>query len=670
MAMLAAAWAAGGGGSEALTPQERAASLQACFARYTVQRPPRAASVQEWERRKVQLRRQVLDCLGLWPLPKRVPLKLRLAAERPGQGYTLQRIYWQIFPAVYASGWLYKPVHLEGRVPAILCPHGHWENGARHPTVQTRCIVLAQKGYVVLAVDAVHLDDYRGGLNPVGLMTWINMRALDVLESCPEVDARRIGCTGASGGAQQTMYLMAVEPRLAAAVPTVMVSYFSRILALETAHCYCNHVPALLRFTDEPELCAAFAPKPALYMCVTGDWTAWFPHEGFPEIQAIYRLYQAADRVECRQWEGGHDYTQAMRETMYAFFDRWLKGQAHPPAPEPAVETVPPEELLALGPNRPTAQDLDKISADFLARRAVPPADWTTERPLQLAKRLRPALAELLGEPLGGPLPTQAQRRGEEQSGDGRLLRLSFPSEPGVIIPALVILPPPSQGPMEGVVLAAPEGKQQALTEFKDLLARLVRRGKAVLCLDHRLVGELAAKEEVWLVHGILWGRPLAAMAARDLRAAARILASMPGVASGGAALVAFGRLGVPALLAAALDGGEAIRELVCSELGPTYHSGQVSYPPGDTAELINRRSRPANLARLQPPVLPNVLKIGDLPEIAACVLPRRALLGGVGDPAPYQALCRAGLQVQADPLSLEAVGEWLLAASGPGRGQ
>ncbi len=282
-----------------MTKAEQHESLLACLHRYTVRHAPQATSVEEWEARKKELRQQVLDCLGLWPLPERVPLDVQVAARKKRDGYELQRIYWQVLPGVRASGWLYVPENIRGRAPAILCPHGHWNTGARHPTVQRRCIVLAKKGYVVLAVDSVHLDDYRVGVNPVGLMTWNNIRAIDLLASRDDVDPERIGCTGASGGGQQTMYLMAVEPRIAAAAPTVMISYFERIIAFDVAHCYCNHVPAILRYTDEPEICAAFAPKPALYMCDTRDWTQWFPHEGFPEIKRIYELYGAADRVQC-----------------------------------------------------------------------------------------------------------------------------------------------------------------------------------------------------------------------------------------------------------------------------------------------------------------------------------------------------------------------------------
>src|SRR5207248_10187254 len=120
--------------------------------------------------------------------------------------------------------------------------------GAVHPVVQSRCIALALKGYVVLAVDSAHVYRYEVGVNPIGVMTWNNMRALDLLQSIPEVDGARIGCVGASGGGQQTMYLMALDDRVRVAAPVARVCYSRPILTADSHQRPCNHVPALLRW--------------------------------------------------------------------------------------------------------------------------------------------------------------------------------------------------------------------------------------------------------------------------------------------------------------------------------------------------------------------------------------------------------------------------------------
>src|SRR2546430_2572598 len=188
--------------------------LDALFERHSLPRPVPVRTRTEWLARRPETRRRLWECLGLDPLPARLPLEPHVsgALERPG--HRVERVYWQSWPGVYASGWLYRPRCLDGPAPGVLCPHGHWQGGAVHPVVQSRCIALALKGYVVLAVDSAHVYRYEVGVNPIGVMTWNNMRALDYLQSLAEVDGSRMGCVGASGGGQQTMYLMALDDRV------------------------------------------------------------------------------------------------------------------------------------------------------------------------------------------------------------------------------------------------------------------------------------------------------------------------------------------------------------------------------------------------------------------------------------------------------------------------
>jgi len=260
----------------------------AWLARMMAPRPVEAKDRAEWETRRLQVRRGVQDALGLlpWPYTKvsrgdQLPLAVREGRKLEYDDWTVQGLAWQTWKGVYAHGLLYLPKKSSPPWPAVLNPHGHFSDGIFAPEVHFRGISLARQGYVALSVQSVHPVDLNLGLSPLSAMTWDNLRALDLLAARPDVDARRIGCTGASGGGQQTLFLMCLDDRLAAAVPVVYPSYFREIMInpdrkprMASTHCVCNWVPGLLSFTDEPEMAAVFAPRPAEFITTTQDWTA------------------------------------------------------------------------------------------------------------------------------------------------------------------------------------------------------------------------------------------------------------------------------------------------------------------------------------------------------------------------------------------------------------
>ncbi len=284
-------------------------------------------------RRADEIRSQVLIAAGLWPLFPRTPLKPRVFGKLERDGYTIEKVVLETLPGLVLTGNLYRPASLTGRLPGMLSPHGHWKDGRFTEDLQMRCIGWAKLGCVVFLYDMVGYGDTQGfghaflndrlrlhGLSLVTLQTWNSIRALDWLSSRDDVDSARIGCTGESGGATQTLILGAIDSRIAADAPVVMVSDSFQ------GGCVCENAAGLRIGTDNVELASVFAPRPMKLVGASGDWTAKTLTNAFPTIRSVYQLIGTPDRVSADVFDFPHNYNRTSRDAVYAFLGRWLLG--------------------------------------------------------------------------------------------------------------------------------------------------------------------------------------------------------------------------------------------------------------------------------------------------------------------------------------------------------
>ena len=331
-----------------------------------------------WAQRSAQVRQELMVALGLWPLPQRTPLNPVIHGRIEFDDYTVERVYFESLPGFYVTGNLYRPTgELEaGSAPAVLCPHGHWANGRFHDAgeaaakqqvesgaevdleaarspLQARCVQLARMGCVVFHYDMIGYADSQqiteaiahrfakqrpemnrhegwGLFSPqaesrlqsvMSLQAWNSIRALDFLESLPEVDHQRLAVTGASGGGTQTFILGAIDPRPAVVFPAVMVS-----TAMQGG-CTCENCSLLRVDTGNVEIAALFAPKPQA-MSAADDWTKEMSTKGFPQLKSVYEMLGAGDDVALiSRTEFGHNYNYVCRRFMYEWFKKHLHLQ-------------------------------------------------------------------------------------------------------------------------------------------------------------------------------------------------------------------------------------------------------------------------------------------------------------------------------------------------------
>jgi len=303
-----------------------------------------------WQERAKEIREQVLVSCGLWPMPEKTPLRPLIFDRVERDGYSIEKVYFQTYSGFYLAGNLYRPLGQgRGPFPGVLNPHGHWANGrmadSKDGSIAARCISFARQGMVAFSYDMVGYNDTKfpdavtnrapyeshrhfgtnrtdqlWSISLMGLQTWNTIRALDFLESLPDVDRKRLACTGESGGGTQTFMLGAIDDRLAAVGPIVMVSHTMQ------GGCSCENAPGLRVEYSNMEIAAAAAPCPQILVAATGDWTkATMEVEG-PAIEKIYRLLDASDRLRYVKFDFGHNYNQTSREAVYAWFGQWLMG--------------------------------------------------------------------------------------------------------------------------------------------------------------------------------------------------------------------------------------------------------------------------------------------------------------------------------------------------------
>ena len=364
------------------------------------------------------------------------PLEPRRLGTLERDGYRVEKVVFQTRPGVMMTANAYVP-DSPGKHPAILCVHGHWPGAKQDPVVQARCIGAVKLGFFVLVVDAFGagergigkaLGEYHGamtgatllpiGLPLSGLQVYENARAVDYLRTRPEVDGERIGITGASGGGNQTMYSGAWDERLKSVVPVCSVGNYQAYLGV--ACCLCETVPGALRFTEEWGVLGLAAPRGLLVINATRDvhqFSVGEAKKSLALVEPVFGLYGRPDHVRQTVFESGHAYSRPMREAMYGWMTRELKGEGDgSPVPEPEMKTEDPETLRCYpGDSRPddwitiprfaaeqgrkllASRPTPKDAGDWLRTSACgSPGDWSNRssvdsrkcRPSRLGSRL------------------------------------------------------------------------------------------------------------------------------------------------------------------------------------------------------------------------------------------------------------------------------------------
>ena len=479
-------------------------------------------------------------------MPPRPEIVATVHGRVERDGYTVDRVLFESSPGLLVTGSLYRPADAAGRLPTILSPHGHWpegrfhdhgveqiqqeiasggerfEKGGRHP-LQARCVHLARMGCQVFLYDMLGFGD--GGsftkelihksearrpelvatdhwglysaqaelrcLNPCGLQTWNSLRALDWLCSREDVDPTRIGMTGASGGGTQTFLLTAIDERVKAAFPAVMVS-----TAMQGG-CTCENASYLRVNAGNVDFAAMAAPRP-LGLTAADDWTSELESKGLPELRQHYAMLGAADKVNGKYFKFPHNYNAVSRAMMYAFFRQHF-GLSKLPEQESDYEPLSREEATVFGdaypaPVKDVVTEVAILRAmDYQSRRQlaqllpVDTASWA-----EYQRIVGGAWQTMIGRSLPIASDLQYEQRTEEKHEVWTVFTAWLRNKThGEELPTVFLLP--HEWNQEVVVWIGSDGKRDVLSpegQISEPIVRLLKRGYAVASADLLYLGD------------------------------------------------------------------------------------------------------------------------------------------------------------------------------------
>lgn len=601
-------------------------------------------------------RQKFLELIGGLPL-ERSPLNPRVVGELRRQGYVLRKVIFESLPGYYVTANLYVPTEGQAPYPGVLAPCGHSSNGKAYDVYQHLFIGLARRGYVVLTYDPMGqgeryqywnfvtnrrlfeinehgmagVQEYLLGQNFARYCIWDGLRALDYLASLPEVDAARIGVTGNSGGGTLTTYISMLDSRVKVASIVTFITSLSKKIEARAYDAETDpeqDIQGLLEAgIDHTEMVGMIAPRPVLIGAATQDF---FPIAGtrqtFAELQGLYRKLGVPERVKMVEFNHHHEYSQPLRESTYAWFDRWLK-QAEGEAHEPVIQTEKDADLLCT----PTGQVITSLGGQRVyhfnseaAERFVASLDARRGR-FSYRGGLQAKILARLALPMTPPQPVP-RKLGETAAASVTVEKLLLEVEPGITVPMRVIHNTHSGRAPAVIYLRDRAGDQ----DDPALFSALARQARVVAVADVRGFGETKSPRNVadaftyfdpasgmdadFAYAALFLGRPLLGMRVWDALNAFQYLASRPDVDPARILVTGRGWAGITALFAAVAE--------------PKFSGAALEGIPASYAEIARSGvyTQPVSL------MLPGVLLDFDLTDAMGALASRPLLLINLQD--------------------------------------
>jgi len=604
------------------------------------------SSAADWKSQQESVRRTLGEMVAPWP--ERTPLNARIMRTIEKTDYRIEHIVYESQPGFHVTSSLFLPRHLSGKAPLVLYCSGHSDSGYRGGYTRT-ILNLVKKGFAVFAWDPIGQGERlqylnKSGKSAVGVGTrehaymtvqamltgssltrhvmWDGIRAIDYLETRPEVDTTRIGATGRSGGGFQSLYIPAFDDRIYATAPENHVTNSTRILQkIGPRDGEQNLFHMFARGIDHPDLLAVRAPKPTLVVATANDiFNIDGTRETVREVALAYRAFGASDNLVLIEDIAGHQSTTQNNETIYAFFQQHLRNPGSPKTEE--IEMPSNEEMRVTGTGQVrsefggenvaslTGREAARLTAHLAAEASA--GRMTAARVIEAARRQSGFRAPALSD---RPVLTGSARR------DGYVVERGFlKGEGDYPIPFVSMVPAQPNG--KAILYLHPAGKAAEGGKGQEI-EWLVRQGYKVLAPDLVGTGEVGLGEDeaakdffhrvntgvsyrTWFA-GMFIARSIVGVRAADV---VKLATALKTDGASEVFAIARGRMGPVLLHAAAFT--DAITRVAILDAPASYRSLA-------TTEMYASPFIEA--------FVPGALLSYDLPYLAGALAPRRALL-------------------------------------------
>lgn len=314
----------------------KSAPMQLTF-KATARKPAEA-----WQKK---LRAKVGELIGGFPTT-RGDLRYTALESREFPAYTREKFVIETRPGLHLLGYLLKPKKGSAPHPTVICLPGHGRgvddivgiddkgndrtdrSGYQHDFA----LQVVDQGMAAVAIEQMAFGCRRdprtakGGLGRsacqpaagaalllgetmVGWRVWDVMRTIDWIETRKDLDAKRVGVTGISGGGTITLFSAALEPRIKAAFASGYLCTF-RDSIYSISHCIDNYVPGILNWAEMYDVAGLIAPRP--FFAESGTRDNIFPvdaaKESFAKVRKIYEVFDAADKAGHEIFDGEHSW--------------------------------------------------------------------------------------------------------------------------------------------------------------------------------------------------------------------------------------------------------------------------------------------------------------------------------------------------------------------------